>query len=99
MLKSTIRADEKTNVESAISELRSKCVGSSLEPSVIDLLLSQSREILGPLVERGTQLAAMGSQMHVTREIVGSGYAITLIFRIGDNRSFFGKLFDSLRGK
>jgi hypothetical protein len=37
--------------------------------------------------------------MHVTRDLVGEGYSIKVIFREGDRRSFFEKLVDRLRGK
>lgn len=88
-----------TDVESVVSSLRTKCADAGLTPPLAELVLKQTREVLSALVEQGRRIAAVGSQMEVTRDLVGEGYSIKVIFREGIRRGFFEKLFDRLRGK
>ncbi len=82
-----------------VSRLRAKFADAGLAPVLAELVLSQTRELLSALVEQGRRIAAVGSQMEVTRDLVGDGYSIKIIFREGVRRRFFEKLIDRLRGK
>jgi hypothetical protein len=81
-----------------VSRLRTKSADAGLAPALADILLNQTREILSAFVEQGRRIAAVGSQMEVTRDLVGDGYAIKLIFREGVRRSLFERLIERLRG-
>ena len=99
MFRATVRASENTDVEDVVADLRIRCDRAGLDSQVAELVVSQSQAVLAELVERGRQVASVGSQMHMTREISGDGFAINLIFRAGDRRTFFQRLMDILRGR
>jgi hypothetical protein len=98
VFRTTIRADETTDVETAIGDLRVHCEKAGISAPNIGLLLGQTREILGALVSRGKQLSAQGSQLSVTRELSGEGYDIRLVFGAGLPRmSIWKRLLRALR--
>jgi hypothetical protein len=99
VFRTTLHANEKTDVSATIDALRSKCARSNLASSVAPSLLDQVQETLSQFVSRGRQVVSSGSQMHATREIAGEGYRVRLVFRAGDRRTTFQKLIDSLRGR
>jgi hypothetical protein len=98
VLRETVYANTGTDVEAVVSQLRSKCADAGLAPVITELFLSQTQQVLSSLVEQGKRIAAVGSQMEVTRELTGDGYSIRLIFREGVRRSFFQRLIDMVRG-
>ena len=99
MFRTTIRADETTDVEAVISDLRNQCSRASVSPIASDLIFTQARNVLTELVERGRQLAAQGSQITVTREVEADGIAVKLVFRANVRRSFFERLVNAFRGR
>jgi hypothetical protein len=98
VLRETVYANTGTDVEAVVSKLRAKWANTGLDPSLTDLLLTQTREVLSSLVEQGKRIAAVGSQMEATRDLTGDGYSIRLVFREGVRRSFFRRLVDMVRG-
>jgi hypothetical protein len=99
VLRETLHVTTATDVEAMVSRLRSKCTAAGFGPLLAELVLKQTRELLSTLVEQGRRIAAVGGQMEVTRDLVGDGYSIKVIFREGIRRSFFDRLVDRLRGK
>lgn len=97
MLRETIHVNTGTDVGAVVSRLRDKCTDAGVAPMLSELLLNQTREVLTSLVEQGKRIAAVGSQMEVTRELAGDGYSIRLIFSEGIRRTFLQKLFDKFR--
>jgi hypothetical protein len=98
VLRETLHVNTATDVEDVVSRLRAKCAEAGFAPALADLFLNQTREILSALVEQGRRIAAVGSQMEVTRGVVGDGYSVKLIFCEGVRRSLFERLMDRLRG-
>ena len=98
VLRETLYVNTATDVEDVVSGLRTKCADAGLTPALADILLNQTREILSALAVQGRRIAAVGSKMEVTRDLVGDGYAIKLIFREGIRHSLFERLMDRLRG-
>lgn len=99
MLRETLHVTTATDVDAVVSRLRAKCADAGLAPVLAEPVLIQTRELLSALIEQGRRIAAVGSQMRVTRELAGDGYSIKVIFSEGDRRSFLEKFFDRLRGK
>ena len=99
MLRETLHVNTATDVDAVVSRLRTKSADAGLSPALAELVMKQTHEVLSALVEQGRRIAAVGSQMEVTRDIVGEGYSIKVIFREGVQRGFFEKLLDRLRGK
>jgi hypothetical protein len=99
VLRETLHLDTATHVESVIAELRNKSHQSGLSPLISDTLLREVRELILELVEQGKRIAAVGSQMEVTRDLSGDDYSIRIVFREGVRRSVFAKLLDALRGR
>jgi hypothetical protein len=99
VLRETLNVTTATDVDAVVSRLRAKCADAAVTPALAELVLNQTREVVSALVEQGRRIAAVGSQMEVTRDLVGEGYSIKIIFREGIRRGLFEKLFDRLRGK
>lgn len=99
MLRETLHVTTATDVDTVVSSLRTKCADAGLPPALSEPVLIQTREILSALIEQGRRIAAVGSQMSVTRELKGDDYAIKVIFRQSDRRSSLEKLLDRLRGE
>jgi hypothetical protein len=99
VLRETLNVTTTTDVDAVVTRLRTKCADAGLTPALAELVLNQTREVLSALVEQGRRIAAVGSQMEVTRDLVGGGYSIKVIFHEGVGRGFFEKLLDRLRGK
>ena len=98
MLRDTLHVTTATDVEVVVSRLRTKCANAGIAPAIADILVNETRDLLSTLVEQGRRIAAVGSQMEVTRELSGEGYSIRVVFREGVHRTFFHKLLDKLRG-
>jgi hypothetical protein len=99
VLRETLHVTTDTDVEAMVSNLRLKCADAGLASARAEPVLNQTRDLLSSLVEQGRRIAAVGSQMEVTRDLVGEGYSIKVVFREGVRRGFFEKLVDRLRGK
>ena len=99
MLRETLNVTTATDVNAVVSSLRTKSANAGLSPALAELVLKQTHDVLSALVEQGRRIAAVGSQMEVTRDLVGDGYSIKVIFREGVRRGFFERLVDRLRGK
>lgn len=101
MLRTTLEANETTDVGNAIADLRSQCESASLSPELTDTLILEASGVLIQLVERGKQLVSRGRQMAVTRELSGDGYALKISFSTTGaqkRKSFLSRVLDAIRG-
>jgi hypothetical protein len=98
VFRTTVTADENTDVETALSDFRSRCESASVAPPTIELLAGQLREILLPLVSNGRMLAAQGSQLKVSRGLEADGCAVQLVFGSGVPRTSWRRVLDRLFG-
>jgi hypothetical protein len=89
VLRATIRATEETDIELEVGKLRAEIHRSGLSSAVADLILHQVRVTLTELVQRGREIAAVGSQMTVDRQIAGEGYSVRIAFSAGKSKSSF----------
>jgi hypothetical protein len=99
VLRETLHVTTTTDVDAVVSRLRTKCADAGLAPPLAELVLKQTGEVLSALIEQGRRIAAVGSQMEVTRDPVGEGYSIKVIFREGIRQGLFKKLLGRLRGE
>lgn len=91
MVRTTLAADENSDVDAVLVELRSQFKGTSVSQPSLDLLTAQVKEILTQLVSHGRTLAAQGSQLKVTRDIEVEGYSVKLVFGAGVPQSGWRK--------
>jgi hypothetical protein len=98
VFRTTVTADENTDVDVAVGDLRSRCERSGVAANTVDALAEQLRTILSSLIANGKVLAAQGSQLNVTRDIGFDGHEVKLIFGAGIPRSGFRKLLSRLFG-
>jgi len=101
MLRTTLEANETTDVGNAIADLRSQCESASLSPELTDTLILEASGVLIQLVERGKQLVSRGRQMAVTRELSGEGYELKISFSTTGaqkRKSFLSRVLDAIRG-
>lgn len=99
MFRRTINASQRTDVDAELAALTAAGMEARLSPQALELIVVQVGTLLRQLVERGKQLAASGSQMHVTRDISGSGYAIKLNFSLNARLTLVQRLLSALRGR
>jgi hypothetical protein len=100
LFRSTIRANERTDVDAAIQRFQSEMRRSKppLPDAVSALIVAEARGTLDEIVARGREVAALGSQMVVSRDISGEGYHVAIMFNAG-KRSLLSRLVDAVRGK
>ena len=99
MFRATVNATETTDLLVAANELRAKCARGGLDTSSTEQVVDQMSDVLAQLLERGKQLASMGSQMRVVRRISADGYSVKLVFQTGGmRRTFLQRIFNSLFG-
>ena len=99
MFRTTIRADESTDVDAVVYDLRNRFERANVAPMVSEIIVAQVRDVLAPLVERGRQLAETGSQMSVMRDLAGDGVSVKLIVRANVRLPFFERLINVIRGR
>jgi len=98
MFRATVNATESTDLPVAVSELRAKCMRGGLDASSTEQVVDQVTDVLAQLLERGKQLASLGSQMRVVREITADDYSVKLVFQTGGRRTFLQRIRSSLFG-
>jgi hypothetical protein len=98
MFQTTVYADENTNPEITLGQLRARCETAGVAAPAIEMLTAQLSDILTPLVVNGKKLAAQGSQLSVTRDIGDESHKVKLVFGSGIPKSGWRKFMDRLRG-
>jgi hypothetical protein len=98
VIRTTVTADENSDVESVVGELRQRCQRNGLPLPLIELVAMQVLEILTPLVARGKTLSAQGSQLRVTRDIEVDGCSVRVAFGSGVPQSAWRKAMNRLFG-
>ena len=99
MFQTTVNADENTDPEIALGQLRARCENAGVAAPVTEMLIAQLGDILTPLVINGKKLAAQGSQLSVTRDIGDEAHKVKLVFGSGIPKSGWRKFLDRLRGR
>lgn len=90
-----MRATETTDVEVALVALRKRCERAKLPARDIKDIEERCRDALAGLVRQGRELSAMGSQMHVRREIAGQGCLVEIRFQTGGKKSMLQRFTDA----
>jgi hypothetical protein len=98
VFQTTVKADENTDLEVAVGDLRARCETAGITAPVTEMLIAQLREILPPLVTHGKMLTAQGSQLAVSRDIGVDGHNVKVVFGAGIPRPGWRKLLDKLLG-
>lgn len=98
MFQTTVHANENTDPEIALGQLRARCEAAGVAAPAIEMLTAQLSDILTPLVLNGKKLAAQGSQLSVIRDIGDEGHKVKLVFGSGIPKSGWHKFLDRLRG-
>lgn len=98
MLRQTIRASERTDVDSEIAKLRARCTAANVPSSQTAILIAEVEAGLRQLVTKARELAALGSQIEAAREITGKGYSVKLIVSGNKRRTFLQRLWTTIRG-
>lgn len=99
MFATKIEVNERTDMADVIQDLDQRASEAGVAPEEVDECLAQVRVALEPLLTRGRQLHALGSQMHVERKVRGTSYDVTIEFRIGVRKSRLSRLLGALKGR
>ena len=96
MFRYSIGIDEYTDPSLALKDFATACRKDSIDDP--DTLIGLVEHAVNELAERGSQLASVGSQFHITRELEDEQYHVTLKASFGAKRSFISKI-KSMIGK
>lgn len=99
MFRTTIHADETTDVGQAVADLRAKAERQGVPLASLELLTNAAEKILTDLVARGKQMAEIGSQVSASQTFKDEAYEVTVAFGAGQKRSFLKRLIDFIRGR
>ncbi|MDB5602144.1 MAG: hypothetical protein JWN71_4188 [Xanthobacteraceae bacterium] len=92
MFRTTLHVNEETDVDATVSRLRAECERSGLSADHTALVIYDVQQTLQQLVQRGAEVARLGSQMTVSRELRGADYNIMIAFGAGVPDGFFERL-------
>lgn len=98
MFRQTIRATERTDVDSESAKLRAQCTAANVPISQSAVLVAEVEAGLLQLVTKARELAAIGSQIEAARQITGKGYSVKLILSGNQRRTLLQRLWASIRG-
>lgn len=85
-------ADESTDAETALADLRDRLERSLVQPERRALVLAEARAVLTEFVANGRKLSALGSQFSATREIKGVEYTVAVAYAPRSSKSWFARL-------
>lgn len=97
MLRTTVEVSENSEIDAVLELLQHRAVHAGLPPASQVLLREQTLLVMEPLFKQGNRIAALGSHMHVERELNGDDFAIRFVYRIGDKPSLPRRLLRLLR--
>jgi hypothetical protein len=97
VFQTTVHADENTDLEIVLGQLRTRCEAAGVAAPAIEMLTAQLSDILTPLVVNGRKLTAQGSQLSVTRDVGDQDHKVKLVFGSGIPKSGWRKFLDRLR--
>lgn len=92
MFRHRIAADENTDVDALVADLRLRLDRTQLPPERRALALAEATAVLSEFVVNGRKLAALGSRFSASRVISGEGYAVTLAFSPGASKGWLSRL-------
>jgi len=89
VLRATLRASERTDVQGELAALRQRAQRKGLTPAQVSSMEDQVGEALQTFVERGEALVAGGSQMSVDKTVAGTGFKVQISFQTGKRSGGF----------
>lgn len=98
MFRTTIHADETTDVDQVVIQLRAKGQRRGVPTGQLDILCESAKKILNELVTRGREMAAIGSKISASQTLKDETYEVTVAFAAGQKQSFLARLIKRIRG-
>jgi hypothetical protein len=99
MLRTTVQANERTDLNAVARRLRDDGERAGLAPATVDLLIAQAIEVLAPLISQSKQLShSGGTTLAVSRELTGEGFSVKLAFGFREKRGVLKKAWDAMWG-
>lgn len=96
MFRTTVWADEHTDIVATIAKLRSDAQRAGVAPQQATLLVEGIESTLHELVTRGRAMVSAGSQISAERIMTGEGYEVRLAFGAGKPKSLIRRLVGAL---
>ncbi len=87
MFKTTIRANERTDVAELVTGLRLSAERRGVSTIDVALIAASIETTLDNLIARGRDMAASGSTVAAERTLKGPTYEVRLVFGAGERRS------------
>ena len=97
MFRATIRIDDSTDIASTLNDFRHRCTAGGVKDATT--LVTQVEHAISDFAQRGAQLAAVGSQLHVEKSFEGHDYKVAIKAHFGAKPSFRSKLASVFRRK
>lgn len=99
MFRTVVRADETTDVDSVVADLSRRAADAGVPPEKVALIVGSVGGLLRDLVQRGSQMAGIGSKVSASRTFADECYEVVLEFGAGQRRSLWSRLADAIRGR
>lgn len=97
MFRATVRATVDSDVDAAVADLRAQCDQGKISAISTTMITHEVRAILDTLIARGKELASLGSNMQVSREIRGEGFAVQIFFNEKEQQNIFKRILNLFR--
>ena len=92
MFRYKIAADEKSDVNALLADLRSRLDRTQIAPERRALVLAECDAVLKEFVANGRKLAALGSQFSASRQINGEDYSVAIAFSPKASKTWLSRL-------
>lgn len=98
MYRSTLELSDDGDIEGKLVALHREGTRAGLSDSTVAEMMGQVRAVLRVVTEQGSNLAAQGSRMSLSRQIKGEGYELQLLYGAGTPKSWLSRVARSLLG-
>lgn len=99
MYRATLELSDNVDIEGKLAALHKDGTRAGLSDSTVAEMMGQVRAVLRVVTERGSNLAAQGSQMSLSRQIKGEQYELQLLYGVGTPKSWLSRIARSLMGQ
>ena len=92
MFKANIKISQESDLEKVVMELAGSIASRKVDHQLSEIIVDHFRSQIGPILDRGKNLAESGSKMSVGSTVEGEGYKINVKARFGIKQSLWQRL-------
>jgi hypothetical protein len=97
VFRATIRLDERSDADAKLKDLREKAKQAGLHEWAIEPLVSQTEQVIEPLMRQRDHFVAGKGRVNVTRELASNDYKVKVICQFGAKTSPLARLLKAIQ--